>query len=76
MKYIFDSLHTNKKFAERVRFFSKKRTLVSNNAENYQQQETQLVNTTLRNITGDIDLLHDVLFCRVTNDAAINGKIL
>ena len=47
---------------------------MSNNAEYYQQQETQILNTTLRNITRDIDLLYDVLFCRVTNDAAINGK--
>jgi len=48
--------------------------LLSNKAEYYQQQVTQILNTTLRNITGDIDLLYDVLFCRVTSDAAINGK--
>ena len=46
------------------------------NAEHYQQQETQILNTTLRNITGDIDLFYDVLFCRVTHDAAINSKKL
>jgi hypothetical protein len=46
---------------------------MSNNVEN-QQQETQILKTTLRNVTGDIDLLYDFLFCRVTNDAAINGK--
>jgi hypothetical protein len=61
---MFASLYTNTNFT--VSFFSKKRILVSNNAENYQQQETQLVNTTLRSITGDIDLLYDLLFCRVT----------
>jgi hypothetical protein len=47
---------------------------MSNNAEYYQQQETQIRNTTLRNVTGDIDLLNDVLFGRVTYDSAINGK--
>jgi len=47
---------------------------VLKNAEHYQQQETQILNTTLLNITGDIDLFYDVLFCRVTHDAAITGK--
>ena len=47
---------------------------MSNNAEYFQQQETQILNTTLRNVTGDFDSLYDVIFCRVTNDAAINDK--
>jgi hypothetical protein len=47
---------------------------MSNNAEYYQQQETQILNTTLRNKPGDTDLLYDVLLCCITNDVARMAK--